>query len=176
MMDDTHILAIGFDANDMGSYAWFAGIQLQIFDVTDVTSPQLLYREVIGTRGTSSDATTNHLAFNYFKTENLLALPMVKCLGGSGGTYGDELVFDGLMVYSVTLDGGFSYLGGIPQLPPQQNTPYGTTCDLWWADSSSDVKRSIIADQFVYSVADDGIKVSNLADLANPVATTDLTQ
>ncbi|HEY3356917.1 MAG TPA: beta-propeller domain-containing protein [Polyangia bacterium] len=174
MMDDTHILSIGFDAQDMGDFAWFAGVQLQIFDVTEVTSPRLLWKEVIGTRGSSTEAATNHLAFNYFAAKNLLAIPMVKCVGGSGGNYGDELVFSGLMVYRVTLDAGFQYLGGIPHAAPQTNTPYGTSCGTWWADSTSTVKRSIIADDYVYSVAETEIKVANLADLANPVADVDL--
>jgi hypothetical protein len=179
MMDDTHILSIGFDAQDMGDFAWFAGVQLQVFDVTDVTNPQLLWKEVIGTRGSSTDAATNHLAFNYMRSKNLLAIPMVECTGGSGGNYGDNLVFAGLMVYRVTLDQGFQYLGGIPHAAPQTNTPYGTSCGTWWSDSTSMVKRSIIAsdetDTWVYSVTEDEIKVANLASLGTPVDTVDLT-
>ena len=39
---------------------------LQIFDVTDPANPTLAHKDVIGTRGSSSEALTNHLAFNYF--------------------------------------------------------------------------------------------------------------
>jgi hypothetical protein len=35
-LDANHLLAIGFTADDEGSFAWFNGIQIQIFDVTDL--------------------------------------------------------------------------------------------------------------------------------------------
>ncbi len=73
MMDDTHLLTIGYDADDQGSFAWFQGVMLQIFDVSDPQHPALTHKEVIGTRGSSSEALTNHLAFNYFAPMNLLA-------------------------------------------------------------------------------------------------------
>jgi hypothetical protein len=38
-LDANHLLAIGFTADDQGSYAFFNGIQLQIFDVTDLANP-----------------------------------------------------------------------------------------------------------------------------------------
>src|SRR5262249_2528861 len=93
MMDSAHLLTIGYDAADQGSFAWFAGVLLQIFDVSNMESPQLVHKEVIGTRGSSSEALADHLAFNYFAEKNLLALPMTICEGGSGGMYGTTMTF-----------------------------------------------------------------------------------
>jgi len=175
LMDDGHLLAIGYDADDQGSFAWFQGIQLQVFDVSDAEHPALLHKELIGTRGSTSDATTNHLAFNYFKAKDMLAIPMVICEGSSGGgNYGTQMSFNGLLVYNVTVADGFTKLGGIPHSAPEQyQDPYGT-CGNWWTNSNSTVKRSIIMDDFVYSVAMDKILISEVADLANPVASVPL--
>jgi hypothetical protein len=172
-LDPTHLLTIGFDADDMGDFAWFAGIALQVFDVTDGSNPSLLHREVIGTRGTSSDAATNHLAFNWFAPRQALALPMVVCEGGSAGVYGDRMTFNGLMVYRVDVAEGFSYLGGIPHEVPAAD-PYGTydyaSCGTWWSQSTSSVKRSVFMDDWVYSIAFDEIRVARIDELATPVA------
>jgi len=171
LMDDGHLLSIGYDADDQGSFAWFKGIQLQVFDVTDAENPSLLHKELIGTRGSTSDAATNHLAFNYFKPKDLLAIPMVVCEGGGdGGMYGTQMSFNGLLVYNVTVADGFTKLGGIPHSEPQTyDDPYGT-CGNWWSSSNSTVKRSIIMDDFVYSVAMDKIEISAITDLQNPIA------
>src|SRR5262244_2411905 len=42
----------------------------------------------IGTRGSSSEAATDHLAFNYFADRGLLAVPMTICEGGGNGRFG----------------------------------------------------------------------------------------
>jgi uncharacterized secreted protein with C-terminal beta-propeller domain len=64
-LDPDHLLSIGFGANDHGDFAYFDGVILQLFDVKDPTDPRLLHQEKIGTRGSSSQAATDHLAFNY---------------------------------------------------------------------------------------------------------------
>jgi len=168
-MDRTHILAIGLEADDQGSFAFFNGIQLQIFDVADMRNPRLLHKSVIGTRGTTSEALTNHLGFNYFAPKNLLALPMTICDGGGNGTYGQNLSFNGLLVYDASVAGGLVKRGGIPHAIPQN-----VTCYNWWTEANSTVKRSVIMDDYVYSVAEDVVKVSNLGNLANPVSSISL--
>jgi hypothetical protein len=162
-IDPTHLLSIGFDANDHGSFAFFDGVILQIFDVTRPTEPVLLHREKIGTRGSSSEAATDHLAFNYFAERNLLAIPMTVCEGGGDGTYGDRLAFSGLLVYDVTVDHGFRRLGGV------DHGTKGASCNTWWAAATSHVKRSIFMDDLVFSIATDRMKVQRLDRLGEDV-------
>lgn len=177
MMDDEHVLSIGYDADDQGSFAWFQGIQLQVMDVTDMGSPKLDHKEVIGSRGSSSDAATNHLAFNYFKEKNLLAIPMTICEGNDGGgSYGDLMTFNGLLVYRVTADGGFKKVGGVSHVAPETQGNAWGACSSWWTDGSSVVKRSIFMDGYVVSIADDQIKFSDLTDLAHPVASVKIAE
>jgi hypothetical protein len=162
-VDPTHLLAIGFDARDHGNFAYFDGILLQLFDVTNPTEPRLLHREKIGTRGSSSEAATDALAFNYFGERNLLALPTTVCDGGGDGSFGDKLAFSGLLVYEVTLQGGFRRLGGV------DHGTRGASCDAWWSKASSHVKRSVFVEDLVFSIATDRLKVERLAQLGTEV-------
>jgi uncharacterized secreted protein with C-terminal beta-propeller domain len=41
LLDDDYLLTIGYDSDDQGSFAWFQGIMLQIFDVSDMTDLKL---------------------------------------------------------------------------------------------------------------------------------------
>ncbi len=165
-MDRTHILAMGLEADDHGDFAYFDGIQLQIFDINDMSRPTLLHKTVIGTRGSASEALTNHLGFNYFAPKNLLALPMTVCEGGGDGRYGDRMTFNGLMVFGVTVQEGFTKKGGIAHPVASR-----VSCNNWWTSARSTVKRSVIMDDFVYSIADDAVIVANVATLDAPVST-----
>ncbi|MFH1129881.1 MAG: beta-propeller domain-containing protein, partial [Pseudomonadota bacterium] len=170
MMDPEHLLTIGYDADDQGSFAWFTGVMLQIFDVSMPTQPKLMHKEVIGTRGSSSEALTNHLAFTFFAPKDLLALPMTVCEGGyGGGGYGDQMTFSGLMVYDATSAAGFKLRGKVPH-------PVGpdATCSNWWTDASSQVKRSIIMDDYVFSISNDLIKANHLNNLSTDLANISL--
>jgi len=163
-IDADHLLSIGFDANDHGSFAYFDGVILQLFDVTNPTAPKLLHREKIGTRGSSSAAATDHLAFNYLASRGLLAIPMTECSGGGDGTYGDTVKFSGLLVYRVDVAHGFERLGGV------DHGKAGVSCGTWWSNATSQVKRSVFLDDLVYSIADDRVKVQRLDHLGTDLA------
>jgi len=169
-IDSNHLLTIGYDADDTGNFAWFQGIMLQIFDVSDMTNPKLDHKEIIGTRGSTSDACINHLAFNYFNPKKLLAIPMIVCEGGSGGQYGDEMTFNGLMVYNVTIEKGFDYLGGVSHKDENSSI----NCSNWWTESNSLVKRSIFMDDYVFSITNDEIKINSLENLGIDIKTIGL--
>jgi hypothetical protein len=163
-IDPDHLLSIGFDANDHGDFAYFDGVILQLFDVSEPTEPKLLHKEKIGTRGSSSEAATNHLAFNYFGERGLLAIPMTVCEGGGDGSFGNQLAFSGLLVYGVSVDKGFSRLGGV------DHGTKGADCNTWWSNANSQVKRSIFLDDLVYSIATDRLKVQRMSHFGDDVA------
>lgn len=163
-IDATHLLSIGYDADEHGDFAYFDGLILQLFDVSEPTHPRLMHKEKIGTRGSSSEAATDHLAFNYFADRGLLAVPMTICEGGGDGRHGHLLTFSGLLVYSVSTDKGFRSLGGI------NHGRQGANCSAWWSQASSVVKRSVFLDDLVYSIAMDKVKVQRLAKLGTDVA------
>jgi Beta propeller domain len=176
-LGEGHLLTIGYDADDMGNFAFFDGVLLQIFDVRDPANPVLAHKEVIGTRGSSSEALTNHLAFTYFAEKGLLALPMSICEGGGDGQYG-EFTFGGVLVYSATAEAGFAQLGRVDFGRPSDEELYSygpDACSNWWTSASSSVKRTIFMDDFLYSVAGSEVKVNNVADLSADVASVNVT-
>jgi uncharacterized secreted protein with C-terminal beta-propeller domain len=175
-LDENHLLTIGYDADDQGSFAWFQGIMLQIFDVSDMKNPLLVHKEVIGTRGSTSEAATNHLAFNYFGSKGLLAIPMTICEKDEqlenryGGSFGDLMTFSGLLVYKVNAETGFELVGGVPHIAPESQDNYRGACSNWWTDSNSYVKRSVFMEDYVYSVTEDTIKINSLYNMGKDVA------
>lgn len=177
-MDKDHLLTIGYDAKDKGSFAYFTGIQLQIMDVSNPNNPQLVHKEVIGTRGSTSAAATNHLAFNYYKRRNMLALPMVICeasggAGKDGGIFDAEMTFNGLLVYDVTTKLGFKRKGGLA-LELGKGASKRGACVTWWTRSRSPVKRSVFMEDFVYAIADDVVRVASTKSLDQLVKHIDL--
>jgi hypothetical protein len=163
-IDPDHLMSIGFDANDHGDFAYFDGVILQMFDVKKPTEPKLIHKEKIGTRGSSSGAATDHLAFNYFASEGLLAIPMTICEGGSDGVHGNDLAFSGLLVYDVDTERGFTRLGGV------DHGKKGVNCNTWWSNANSAVKRSVFLDDLVYSIATDKVKVQKMSRFGTDVA------
>lgn len=170
MMDPTHLLTIGYDADDQGSFAYFTGVLLQIFDVTDPANPSLTHKEVIGTRGSSSEALTNHLAFTYFAPKNLLALPMTVCEPkdpNDPSIWNSEMTFSGLMVFDATVANGFTLKGQVAHPNTSTGNGYESAgCGNWWTNASSEVRRSIVMDDYVFSVSDRRIKVNRLDALS----------
>ena len=175
LLGEDHLLTIGYDAEDHDSFAYFQGLMLQIFDISDLADPRLMHKEIIGTRGSTSDAATNHLAFTYFAAKELLALPITVCEdSGGGGSYGDTMSFSGLLVYDVSVDGGFSLRGGVAHVDPAEVENHYSYCSNWWTDSNSIVKRSIFMEDFVYSVAPTRIKIQDVDALGEDLVDLNL--
>jgi hypothetical protein len=164
MLDENHLLTIGYDADDHGSFAYFDGVLLQIFDVSDMTQPTLAHKHIIGTRGSSSEALTNHLAFTWYPEYALLSIPMTLCEGGNDGSYGTNMTFSGLMLFDTTVASGFAEHGRVAHPPTS-----GISCNNWWTDAESVVRRSLFLDQFVYSISDKQLKVRDVGNLAAPL-------
>jgi hypothetical protein len=174
LLDSGHLLALGYEADDQGSYAYFNGIQLQVFDVTSPTDPQLMYKKVFGTRGSSSSALTDHLGFTFLPDRGLLTLPMSICDGGGNGQYG-SLSFSGVVALNVSVAGGINELGRLEEPYPNNNSTfyYGAACADWWTDSSSVVSRTVVLDDFLYAISANRVRVQNLTQLGTDVKLVD---
>lgn len=56
--------------------------------------------------------------------------------------------------------------------PPTPNGQYDhSLCSNWWSNASSEVKRSLFMDDFVYAVSANGIHVQDTRSLGKDVAT-----
>jgi len=91
---------------------------------------------------------------------------MTICEGGNGnGTYGTQMTFSGLMVFDVTAADGFSEHGRVT------HPASATGCHNWWTNADSEVKRSILMDDYVFSVSQTLLKVNRLDDLPTDLVT-----
>jgi uncharacterized secreted protein with C-terminal beta-propeller domain len=175
-LDATHLLALGYEADDQGSFAYFNGIQLQIFDVTNPILPTLLQKKVYGTRGSSSSALTDHLGFTFLPDRHLLTLPMSICDGGGNGRYG-TLSFSGVVALDVSIDNGFTEFGRLEEPYPASQAAsgfvYGGACSDWWTESNSVVTRTVVMDDFLYAISDNRVRVQNLGALGTDVKIVD---
>lgn len=155
LLDENHLLTIGKDAQDAGTFAWVQGIQLSIFDVTDPANPALLHKEVIGGRGSNSEANHNPKAFNYFAAANALAFPADVYVPAGGGSSWGQQEFTGLYVYHVAAADGFQLLGRIA-------SSEGTTMNGCFRGYYGFTRGVFIGDT-VYSVTGRSVKASPLS-------------
>ncbi|MBI2631720.1 beta-propeller domain-containing protein [Candidatus Pacearchaeota archaeon] len=76
--DENYIIGIGKNARGGGeNFAWYQGIKISLFDVSDVENPQEAAKFDIGDRGTDSYALQDHKAFLFDKERKLLVLPIL---------------------------------------------------------------------------------------------------
>ena len=162
MLDDNHLLTIGKDAQEGDGFAWYMGLKLSIFDVTDLANPTLLQDKTIGVRGSDSEALYNHKAFTYHN--GLLAFPVDLYEGDTTPPSYGSYTFGGLMVYRVSLDKGFEELGRISTVG--QIEPYYWSYNQW--------TRGIFIGDSVYAACDHDIKAAAVTDMSTLESTVDL--
>jgi uncharacterized secreted protein with C-terminal beta-propeller domain len=170
--DENHIIGIGKDTDDRGSFAWYQGLKIAIFNVTDPEHPTELAKVIIGDRGTDSPVLYDHKAFLFDREKELLVIPVslyeiseeIKQQndGKTGSTYG-EFKFQGAYVYKLNLD-GFEYKGRITHRGDDENLNGG---ERWyWGSSSSDITRSLYIDNVLYTISKNMVKMNSLEDLS----------
>ena len=70
------ILGVGYDAQDMGNFSWFQGIQISLMDVSNPTNPTRLDAKIHGARGSSSEATHDNHAVYFDAERRMIGLPV----------------------------------------------------------------------------------------------------
>jgi len=168
--DENHLIGLGKGAvaAEEGDFAWYQGVKLSLFDVSDVSKPKETANFEIGDRGTSSYALDDHKAFLFSKDKNLLVIPVLLAEideskypnGVEANTYGD-FVFQGAYVFSVDLN-GFTLKGRVSHADPETLEKAG---DYYYGDSDN-VKRSLYIGDVLYTVSDAFVKANALADLS----------
>jgi len=115
-MDKDHIITIGKSVIVQEGIPWYQGIQISIFDISDLTDPIHTHEELIGDRGTNSEALGDHKAFCYNHDRGLLAIPVELYERDGDNTdirYPGTNTFNGLYVYRLDTYYGLSMLGRI---------------------------------------------------------------
>lgn len=176
--DENHIIGFGKDTlelgqkdgngNDTGSMAFYTGMKMAIFDVSDVSNPVEMFHEEIGDRGTDSELLHNHKALLFSREKNLLAFPVkVAVVQGSAVKSGEsfpeygEFAFQGAYVYSVDLTNGFALKGKITHLSLMDYLKAGD----YWYDSDKNIKRILYINDTLYTLSNQYIKANDLENL-----------
>ncbi len=178
--DEDHIIGIGKGAVEAeeGDFAWYQGVKMSLFDVSDVSVPKEVSKVEIGDRGTDSDALHDHKAFLFSKSKNLLVIPVRLAeiderkypAGVEPNTYGD-FTFQGAYVYSLSLDDGFVYKGRVTHL--EDLGELDRMGYYWYGYGKDSIKRSLYMEDVLYTVSDGKVKANSL-DTLDEISTVKL--
>jgi len=166
--DENHIIGIGKETTDAGEFAWYQGVKISLFDVTDVSNPQEISKLEIGDRGTESPVLQDHKAFLFDRARNLLVMPILEARvdvseypeGVPSWAYG-EPVWQGAYVFNVSLDQGIQIKGRITHTENLGDTEK----DYYYFYSPFAVERSLYIDDVLYTISETKIKMNSLENL-----------
>jgi len=165
--DETHLIGVGKEAVDMGSFAWYQGVKIALFDVSDPENPIEISKYVIGDRGTDSYALSDHKAFLFSRSKNLLVIPILlaeineeQYPGGVPPNAYGEYTWQGAYVFDISLADGLVLDGGITHSDDDAQLGWG------WYYSSRSVKRSLYIENVLCTISDGLVKMNNLEDLS----------
>ncbi|HLT30534.1 MAG TPA: beta-propeller domain-containing protein, partial [Myxococcaceae bacterium] len=161
---DHHLLGIGEDRDEDGNWS-SRRLKVSLYDVSDLSNPVEQFKYVYGNASAHSEASYDHKAFNYFPSRSTLALPV----NGWGADWND--FHSGLLVLDVDVERGFTLRGSLSFDDVYIEHGVGA----WSYYYQPNVRRSVMADEFVYAISDAGIRVADVADLSTPVATAPFT-
>jgi len=167
--DENHIIGVGketVEGNEEGTFAWYQGLKMAVFDVTDVANPVEMHKVVIGDRGTDSEALRDHKAFLFDRDKNLLVIPVTLAEikdkeNADKWSYGD-FVFQGAYVYDLTLANGFVLKGRITHY---DSDDVFKKSGYYFGGYGDNIRRSLYIGDTLYTISNSKIKANSLADL-----------
>ncbi len=164
--DEKHVIGFGKDAVEVSGMAFYMGMKMALFDVSDVRNPVEKFSEKIGDRGTDSELLRNHKALLFSKDRALLAFPVkifeVEENESPAGAFPacGSFSFQGAYVYSIDLFRGFVQKGKITHRDGRNNS------DPWYCTGSEkDIERILYVDDTLYTLSKDVIKANAIDDL-----------
>jgi inhibitor of cysteine peptidase len=182
--DETHLIGVGKEAVDSGQndFAYYQGVKLALFDVSDVNHPVQVANYVIGDRGTDSAVLNDPKAFLFDKTKDLLVIPVNLALVSDtdrqqqGNSAYGQMIWQGAYIFSVSANGNFTLRGTVTHLNASElnnqghlinTTDYYSTQNKW-------ITRSLYIGNTLYTVSNAEVKLNSLTDLS-PIASINLT-
>jgi inhibitor of cysteine peptidase len=166
--DENHIIGIGKETTDAGEFAWYQGVKISLFDVTDVSNPREISKVEIGHRGTDSPVLWDHKAFLFDRSRNLLVMPILEAKVDVTKYSEEELVWaygepvwQGAYVFHISPDVGLNLTGRITHI----ESPADLTEGYYYYYSPLSVKRSLYIDDVLYTISDAKVKMNVLENL-----------
>ncbi len=162
---DTHLLTIGIHVPEDNTDWRARAVKLSLFDVSDLAQPKEAFTQLVGTAYGWSEALFEHKAFNYFAAKGLLAIPFAD-YNPNAPDYWSGFRSE-LRVFHVDTTAGITPVGAVSMTDMYRVHNY-RGWSWYWTPS---VRRSVMADDYVYAITDAGVRVAHVSDLSAPVAT-----
>ncbi len=163
--DETHLIGVGKHTveADEGDFAWYQGIKMSLFDVSNVTNPIQMDNITIGDRGSDSQVLYDHKAFLFDKSRTLLIIPILEAKIDQTKYYGEvppyaygDPVWQGAYIFDVSLFHGFLFEGRITHLEKGMSI----------YEESHWVKRSVYIENVLYTISSRKVGLNQLDDLS----------
>jgi inhibitor of cysteine peptidase len=171
--DENHIIGIGKDTVEAEDelktgrqldFAWYQGVKMALFDVSDVSNPIELHKVIIGDRGTDSDALHDHKAFLFDREKNLLVLPItlaeIKGEKSQDNQYG-EFTFQGAYVFDLTAKDGFDLRGKVTHY--DNSDAFEKSGYRFYGNAN--IRRSLYIGDVLYTFSDARLQMNDLGSL-----------
>lgn len=165
-VDEGHLIGIGQHVPENGDWRQRA-VKLSLYDVTDLAHPRETHTQLVGTAYGWSEATFEHKAFNWFPSKKLLAIPFSDWVPSAYGDYYWGSFISELRVFRVDTTAGFTPVGAVSladAYAAQGNNQWNWYWTPW-------VRRSVMADDYVYAISDAGVRAARVDQLQTPVST-----
>jgi uncharacterized secreted protein with C-terminal beta-propeller domain len=166
--DENHLIGIGKETTEEGEFAWYQGVKISLFDVSDVSNPQEIDKLEIGDRGTDSPVLWDHKAFLFDKSRNLLVIPILEAEVDETEyseadlvwAYG-EPVYQGAYVFDISIETGLQLRGRITHIDDPSELEDG----YYYYYSPFSVERSLYIDDVLYTISQAKIMMNSLENL-----------
>lgn len=174
--DENHLIGFGKETVELPvkgmspdeTAAYYQGMKIALFDVTDVRHPKEMFKEIIGDRGTHSELLNDHKALLFSRDKGLMAFPVElheitnkeSMDGNSFPAYG-EFTYQGAYVYRIDLQEGFKLRGRISHLTDEDLLKSGA----YGYDYNKSVKRILYASDTLYTLSEAMVKANDLNSL-----------
>jgi inhibitor of cysteine peptidase len=147
-----------------GYFAWYQGIKISLFDVTNVTNPIQDASYVIGDRGSDTPVLSDPKAFLFDRSKNLLVIPVLVANIDESKYYpspvpdsarGDPVwqgayVFDISLYHDLVVEGRITHIASGTSITDQE----------YW------ITRSLYIEDVLYTISDRMVKMNSLVDMS----------
>jgi uncharacterized secreted protein with C-terminal beta-propeller domain len=166
---DDHILGIGTHVPETAPGQWpdwsERYVKLSLFDVSDLANPKEVFTQKIGDASGSSEAQFEHRAFNYFESRGVLAIPFASYSQSGTAEWGSFV--SELRLFRVDVETGFEDIGSVDMADVFSENGVNSFSPFY----SPWIRRSVMADDFVYAISDAGIRAAEIEAPSTPVST-----
>lgn len=183
--DENHLIGFGKETVEVEEPHWsgqgtvknayYLGMKIALFDVSEVSNPIEKFKVEIGDRGTDSELFWNHKALLFNKEKGIMAFPVtVYDIDPATVSKDDDLakrdsrlaygrpVFQGAFVYSLSMEKGFELKGMITHQRPGLITDLRETGQY---DNNRQISRSLYIENVLYTISNGYVQANDLNTL-----------